>query len=238
MNKSIKVAETKIAKRLSAYTLIHYDLEYSARAFAQAADLSSQRENVDAEKIIKSRLSQLARLDHVLRAGAAVALMDKNHLDSTSVVKSALFESAMITYARCFVSGIRSCLSKGIFKGDLSGAIKLHNVIIQLRNKHIAHSELKQELSIIGFQLVNDIAYGNRPSAIISTIAARRYFPSNDELKKLADHCNLVDEKVVQPIILKHVKALREELLKMSSAEIDLMKDFGEAPSNIDPLIS
>lgn len=57
MKKSIKLAETKIAKQLSAYTLIHYDLEYSARAFAQAADLSSQREKIDAEKIIQSRLS-------------------------------------------------------------------------------------------------------------------------------------------------------------------------------------
>jgi hypothetical protein len=238
MKKSMKLAETKIAKQLSAYTLIHYDLEYSARAFAQAADLSSQREKIDAEKIIQSRLSQLALLDPILRAGAAVAQMDKDRLDSTSVVKGALFEAAIVTYARCFVSGARSCLSEKVFRGELSGAIKFHNVIIQLRNKHIAHSELKQELSIIGFQLVNDPAYGKRPSTIISAIAARRYFPSKEELKKLSNHCVFVDEKAVQPIILKNAKALREELLKMSSEEIDQMKDFGEAPSNIDPLIS
>lgn len=238
MKNSIKLAETKIAKQLSAYTLIHYDLEYSARAFTQAADLSSQRIKYNVEKIIKSRLSQFVPLDPLLRAGAAIAQMDKDSLDSTSVVKSALFEAAIVTYARCFVSGARSCISVKVFNGELSGAIKLHNAIIQLRNKHIAHSELKQELSIIGFQLIDDPAYGKRPSTIISAIAARRYFPSNEELKRLSDHCNLVDDKVVQPIILKNAKALREELLKMSSEKIDKMKDFGEAPSNIAPLIS
>ena len=116
--------------------------------------------------------------------------------------------------------------------------LKLHKKIIQLRNKHIAHSELKQERSIIGFQLVRDPAYGIRPSTVFSNVTARRWFPKDKDLKKLSAHCALVDEQVVRPLMLKKAKALREQLLKMSEEDIESMRDFKDAPTTFDQMFS
>ncbi len=236
--KKIKIAETNIAKQLSAYTLIHYDLEFSCRAFTLAANFSDKKKKIDTEKCTQSRVSQIAVLDPILRMGATVALLDRNQSETSTLAKTALFEAAIISYARCFNMSKRTSLTAKVFKGKLSPSLKRHEKIIKLRNEHIAHTELKYEQSIIGFQLVNDPAYGNRPSAVFSGLKARRAHPPSEDLHELRTHCQLVDEQVVQPILLKKAKALREELLNMSDEEIMRMRNYGESGHDIDPFFS
>jgi len=65
-------------------------------------------------------------------------LLEDNSRDSLLIEN--LWTSALIRYARCFASGKRYGLDETIFE-DLQGeALKVHNMYMNLRNKHIAHS--------------------------------------------------------------------------------------------------
>jgi hypothetical protein len=131
------------------------------------------------------RFRQLLQLDPILRGGATVALIDQDNRNKNEVLQSALFEAGIVTYSRCFNSGLRTRLSTDIFKGRLASEKKLHDAIITVRNKHIAHSELKMEHSIVGCQLVEDQNYGKRPNLVMTTLAVRRHVPNNEFLEEL-----------------------------------------------------
>lgn len=237
MGSKIKLAETKISKQLSAYSLIHYDIDFARNALYMASKIEVEQLNIPADQYTKSHVLAMMSMDAVLKAGGAVATADAN-VSTIDIMKGALFEAAIVSYARCFNSGLRTSLSKKNIKQRIPSSLKLHEKWLDARNKHIAHSEMKQERSLIGFQMVDDPAYGARPSTVFSNITVRRRYPSNEDLGKLSEHCKLVDEKIVQPQMLEKAKALREQLLKMSEIEIEKMKDFKEAPTQFEPMFS
>lgn len=237
MANNIKLVETKIAKQLSAYSLIHYDLDFAIHAFDMAAQISVDNPNIQASAYIGSRMTAIKTIDPILKSGAAAMLADANRSESKTM-KAALFEAAIVSYARCFNAGLRTGLSKKTLSKEPPSSVELHDQIMMARNKHIAHSEMKQERSIIGFRNVEDPSYGARPSTVLSTIVVRRNYPTNGELVKLSNHCRLVDEKIVQPFMLQKAIVLRERLLDISDEEREKMKNFEEVKIDCGPLFS
>jgi len=65
-------------------------------------------------------------------------LLEENSQDNFLIEN--LWTSALIRYARCFASGKRYGLNETIFKELQGEALKVHNMYMDLRNKHIAHS--------------------------------------------------------------------------------------------------
>lgn len=237
--KKPKVVTTKLAKQLSGYTLIMYDMQFTDRIFGFAAkiEVRSPAQICDSRPSADTRFRQLLQLDPILRAGATVAQIDQDNRNENEVVQSALFEAGIVTYCRCFNSGLRTRLSAGIFKGRLASAKKLHDAIITARNKHIAHSELKMERSIIGCQLVEDHNYGKRPNLVMTTLAARRHVPNNERLGELEIHCSSIVSEVIQPKLLEKARALRKQLLQMPPEQIENFQDFGDELPRIDELL-
>lgn len=52
----------------------------------------------------------------------------------------ALSTAACVTYARCFVSGVRQSLDAALLDGAETELRSTHEFILHLRNKHVAHS--------------------------------------------------------------------------------------------------
>jgi hypothetical protein len=235
----LKVVTTKLAKQVSGYALIMFDMQFSSRMFGlaakqatrTAAQISNERPSVE------SRFQPLLQMDPILRAGATIATIDLDYRNDSEAIKSGLFEAGVVTYGRCFNSGIRTRLSASIFKGELSGAKRLHDALIAVRNKHIAHSELKMERSIMGCQLVDDQNYGRRPNLIMTTLAIRRHFPTDDRLTELESHCNAIVAHVIEPKLIESARGLREQLLEMPAEQIARFKDFDAEVPTIDELV-
>jgi hypothetical protein len=237
--KKLKVITTKLAKQVSGYTLIMYDMQFAAEVFGFAAKLEvrSRAQRRDSLPSVEMRLGQLLQLDPILRAGATVAQIEQDNRNENEVVQSALFEAGIVTYARCFNSGLRTHLSAGIFKDGLGSAKKLHDAIIKVRNKHIAHSELKMERSIVGCQLVEDYNYGKRPNLVMTILRVRRHVPNNERLGELETHCSWIVSEVIQPKLVETARALREQLLQMPPEQIENFQDFGAEIPCIDELL-
>lgn len=235
----IKEITTKLAKQVSGYAMIMYDMQFAARVFGLAAKVEerSPAQKLDSRPSVEMRFRQLLQLDPIMRAGAAVAQIDQDNRNEKEAVKSALFEAGIVTYGRCFNSGLRTGLSAGIFKGRLAAARKLHKAIITVRNKHIAHSELKMERSIVGCQLVEDLNYGKRPNLIMTTLVIRRHVPNSERLEELETHCNSIVIEVIQPKLLEAARALREQLLQIPPEQIAEFPDFGADVPCIDDLL-
>src|SRR5260221_3563666 len=151
----LKIVKSKLAKQLSGYSLILNDMEFCAHSFALAAKARTRsRAQIASGPSAKARAEQIFALDSLLRAGAVVGQFEQDPRDDSEVLRSALFEAGIVTYGRCFNSGLRTRLTDNIFSGQLANSKQLHRLLIAIRNKHVAHSELKTELSLVGCQLV------------------------------------------------------------------------------------
>jgi hypothetical protein len=231
-----KVVSTKAAKQVSGYALLRYDMQFASRVFGLAAkhEMRTPDQIRDSRPSLDARFRQLRSMDPVLRAGATVAQIDSDGRNESETVRSALFEAGIVTYGRCFNSGLRTHLSDSIFEGPLSSAKKLHEALMKIRNKHIAHSELKMERSIVGCELVEDHHYGQRPNLVMTILALRRKVPSNERLLELQAHCDAIVTYVIHPMFLKKARAVREQLLKMPSEKIEDFVNFGAEVPEID----
>jgi|GEM_PF-3762800 len=236
---ALKHVATKLAKQLSGYALLKFDMEYAARVFGLAAECEDRTvEQVQADHpSADERMQALWAFEPILRRGGGVAQMDSDTRNTDEAIKCALFEAGVITYARCFVSSARTRLSKDIFRGSLAAAKELHRKVMDARNRHIAHSELKMERSIVGCQLVVDPMYGERPNLVAGVVVARRHVPPDQRLEELQAHCILILEQVIYPKFMEAGRSLREDLLRMPSAQIDALPDFASVPPSLEDLI-
>jgi hypothetical protein len=239
MRHEMKLVTTKMAKRVSGLALLMYDMQFAARAFdlATKCPVRSPADRLASRPSAEAKINQLIALDPLLRRGAAVAQIDADHRNESEAERCALFEAGVITYARCFTNGSRTQLKEDIFKERLSAGRRLHQKIMTVRNKHIAHSELKMELSFVGCQLVDDANYGRRPNLVMALIAARRDAPSDERLQELKSHCDAIVLEALQPRMLEAARSLREQLLKMRPEDIDRFKDFGAVSPVIEELL-
>ena len=159
---------------------------------------------------------------------------DQENTDNNQFERDGLFEAGIIAYARCFNSGHRTALTHKIFKNKLFERKKIHNFIIKLRNKHIAHSELKLERSHVGVSLVNDPKFGNRPSVVCTLFSVRRPAPSSEKLREMAAHCEAIIDQYLEPQIIKVGSKMREQLIGMPQDQIDRLPDFNKQLQSID----
>jgi hypothetical protein len=235
----LKVVSTKLAKQVSGYALLMYDMQFASRVFGLAAKHETRTPDQirDTRPSLDARFRQLLAIDPILRAGATVAQIDSDGRNESEAVKSALFEAGIVTYGRCFNSGQRTHLSDSIFRGHISSAKKLHEALITVRNKHIAHSELKMERSIVGCELVEDQNYGRRPNLVMTILAIRRHVPTNERLTELQAHCDAIVAHVLHPKLLETARALRAQLLQMPPGQIENFRDFGAEAPVIDELV-
>jgi len=235
----VKVVSTKLAKQVSGFTLILNDMEFSARMFSLAAAQATRTpaQALDVPSLAEAKARELWQFEPLLRKGATVAHIDSAPHNDSEATKIGLFEAGIVTYGRCFNSGLRTRLSTDIFVAKLSSAKPLHDAIIGTRNKHIAHSELKTERSIVSCQLVEDMNYGKRPSLVMSTISIRRHFPTNERLLELQAHCSAIVVHAILPRLLESARALREQLLKMPTEQIAAFRDLAAEPPGVDELL-
>ena len=227
----MRLATTKLAKQLSAYALIDNDLTFCARAFALAAQTTvrTPQEKAESRPIAQEQMNQLWQAEPLLRHGATVANFDAEDRTDQEVSKAALFEAAVVTYGRCFNTGARTSLQTKIFTEDLLGQRTLHEHLLNIRNTHVAHTELREERSIVGFRLVVDQNYGKRPNMVMGITYGRRYYPDDSRLSEFAAHCNAVREKYLRPKLLEATKAFREQILAMPTEQIEQMPPFSTA---------
>src|SRR5690242_7722510 len=97
---------------------------------------------------------------------------------------------------------------------------------MEVRNSHIAHSDLRLERAYTGIELVEDLNYGKRPNAILQAIFARRNVPHSDTLLKLSEHCVLIVEHYLIPQLSKVAREIREQILKLPSPQFEALPDY------------
>ena len=90
-------------------------------------------------KILADLLAIAQDLKSVMKTCSELKVLLEKNLQDNLLIEN-LWTSALVRYSRCFASGKRYGLDETIFE-DLQGeALKVHNMYIGLRNKHIAHS--------------------------------------------------------------------------------------------------
>ena len=222
----MKKLTTKIGKQFGGYALIKTDLEFSGYAFARAAELSANAEPHSGEHNLFPNFEQdLETAQPRLRSGGTVTL-EGSKTSPRDFDKRAYFESAIVAYAKCFNSNLRTRLSQDIFKGALAAQKGLHLWCMELRNGHIAHADLKLERSYTGINLVADPTYGARPSGILATILARRNVPNAQTLTELSRHCARIIEHFLGPQLEKTAKEIREQMLRLPKEQFDALPDY------------
>jgi hypothetical protein len=77
-------------------------------------------------------------------------LVDDNSKDV--ILTGSLWIAALIAYARCFSTGKRFGLSEKLFEG-IEGGVECHQLFMNLRNKHVAHSVNPFEQVVVGLVL-------------------------------------------------------------------------------------
>lgn len=97
---------------------------------------------------LRRALEHLSDLDHVI---ACCGELLAGRLGQTGPLMQALYESAVITYARCFNSGRRDRITEqSISERGGPGALEHHRYIMQIRNRHVAHAVLPESDLVIG----------------------------------------------------------------------------------------
>ncbi len=77
-------------------------------------------------------------LEFVLEGVRRLAVIDKPPQDV--LIAQALWNAVLVAYARCFVGGRRQELSTSLFESLKPGAAQAHQHIMDMRDKHVAHS--------------------------------------------------------------------------------------------------
>ena len=80
----------------------------------------------------------------------------------------ALSTAACISYARCFTTGVREALNQALLDSAASEFRTLHEFVLNLRNKHIAHSVNSFEENLVTLHIGEHFA----SSQEIETVAA------------------------------------------------------------------
>jgi hypothetical protein len=74
---------------------------------------------------------------------------DRTH----DIITRSLWESALVTYARCFGTGKRVRLDESVFDGQPEGTLRWHKYFKHTRDKHVAHSVYPFEFGHFGVRL-------------------------------------------------------------------------------------
>jgi hypothetical protein len=118
------------------------------------------------------------------------------------VLLRAMWTAALVSYARCFATGVRYGLTPGIFDHFQGEPQAAHNYYLQLRNKHIAHSVNPFEQIVVGAVLSPKDAQERSVEGIATLLGVN-----------LSDSVESVGQlRTLARAVGKHVNMLREQL--------------------------
>jgi hypothetical protein len=148
------------------------------------------------------------------------------------IVTRSLWESALVTYARCFGTGKRVRLDTSVFDGQPEGTLRWHKYFKDTRDKHVAHSVNPFEFGGYGVRLsgrggpdveVADeggFVYAYRGGEAISTIEVL------NRLAKLVNHHAMKRRNEAGQRALDRATAMSKEQLN-ALAVLQLSPDDG-----------
>lgn len=144
------------------------------------ADLGAIAQDLDVTMKTCSRLKELLKED------------SQDHL----LIES-LWTAALIRYARCFTDSKRFGLSKSIFDGLQGDPVGAHQLYINLRNKHIAHSVNPFEQMEVGVVLKPTESVEKRIIGVV-TLAMRHISSDINGVHQLGMLAHVVKDKVCE----------------------------------------
>jgi hypothetical protein len=231
MRPPLKKLTTKIAKQYGGYCLIKGDLEFCIHVFTRAAELAPQRTPTQSGEDSGGFAERVKLAEPLLRAGGVLDF-EQNNIDTPEQDRRAFFEAGIVTYAKCFNASMRTRLSEDIFRGSLHGQRALHKWMMETRNHHIAHSELRLEKSYAGIVLVDLPNYGRR--GVLMAIMARRNAPRKDKLLEMAAHCSAIIKEYLSPQIAKTNSEIRKHYLRLTKEQYNALPDYFDVVNPIE----
>ncbi len=138
----------------------------------------------------------------------------------------ALFHAALVAYRRCFNSGQRSALQREHAKKVFEGGEKIHDRLIELGNRMIAHLSIEFEAAKVGARCLVDReldvhAYVDTWGIVLKTMIFKP-----DELEEFSLLCHKLETEYVHPQIEEIRKLLHEQFLQTSPEELFSMPEF------------
>ncbi len=112
--------------------------------FIAEVDFEEARLTADLMSYFQDLAFTIDALDHLQ------SLIDNNSKEN--ILMGSLWIAALITYARCFSTGKRFGLPEELFE-SIEGGVECHQLYMNLRNKHIAHSVNPFEQVVVGLVL-------------------------------------------------------------------------------------
>jgi hypothetical protein len=141
----------------------------------------------------------------------------------TTVVKDALWFTAVTVYVRCFASGVRETLKpEEVFVGDL---VAVHQYFYQLRNKHMAHDVNAFRQCVVGVVVNPEDA----ACKIADAVALPVLFPTNQGenegnlLKLIAVTQEWLEERIsalFRQVCGEYETKERAELMRLSPPQL------------------
>jgi hypothetical protein len=122
-------------------------------------------------------------------------LLKENSQDHLLI--ESLWTTALIRYARCFKDSKRFGLSESIFHGLPGDPIGVHQLYINLRDKHIAHSVNPFEQMEVGV-ILTPTESTERQIIGVATLAMRHICSDFDGVRQLGMLANVIKGKVSQ----------------------------------------
>jgi hypothetical protein len=154
--------------------------------------------------------------------------------DPDDIVKHSLWTTALITYARCFGSGVRACLDEGIFE-DRDDVIEQHRYYKNIRDKHLAHSVNPFEVTTTGIAVID--YDGEEPYVFgATTLHATRSTENSSTVRYLATlaewlqrHASRKRQEALQKVLRKGKELTREQIRQLRPLEVKPMQGYEAA---------
>lgn len=108
-------------------------------------------------------------------------------------IEDACFSASLITYRRCFKSGIRNGLSRNDIIALKRNAIELHDYLVNQANKLIAHSVNPFEQTTVGVVVDGQRVVG------IATLSGRLMIHKEDGTKQWIRLVDIIDNDILRP---------------------------------------
>lgn len=137
----------------------------------------------------------------------------------------AIANAAAVAYARCFISGVRPPLPTALLSSAPQHIRETHEFIMELRNKHIAHSvNVFEDNRVIANVLVTDL----EPTMIESVeVESHRFMAVSDEevrhIREAAEWWKTQTESFIETERSKVLQQFRER-------PIDSIMEFSQEP--------
>ncbi|MCF6197081.1 MAG: hypothetical protein L3J50_10310 [Emcibacter sp.] len=136
-----------------------------------------------------------------------------------SLVIAALHDAILIRYRRCFKNGVRELVPTEIFEDIASYYIQLHDYLMDMSDKHVAHSvnEFEQNKVIL---VVSDKKenYGAIVKQIV--MAARGSLLSLETCQQIVKLCNIIVSEYLDKVSLRIDADMDAEVAVLTNEQI------------------